>query len=88
MLQLHFGTRRAGPLFRSREREKGLLPYTYSRRGSAQIVRDVARKAGNTKRIGPHLFRRTMTTKLLALVAAVVSAYWASCGDVLMRKNR
>lgn len=31
MLRLHIGTRRAGPLFQSRERGKGSLPYIYSR---------------------------------------------------------
>jgi integrase/recombinase XerD len=67
VLQLHIGTRRAGPLFRSRERGKGPLPYTYSRQRVGQIVREVARKAGIGKRVYPHLLRHTMATKLLSL---------------------
>lgn len=67
MLRLHIGTRRAGPLFQSRERGKQALPYSYSRQRIGQIVRQVARKAGITKRVYPHLLRHTMATKLLWL---------------------
>lgn len=67
MLRLHIGTRRAGPLFQSRERGKSPLPYTYSRQRIGQIVRQVAGKAGITKRVYPHLLRHTMATKLLWL---------------------
>lgn len=67
MLRLHIGTRRAGPLFQSRERGKQELPYTYSRQRIGQIVRHVAAKAGITKRVYPHLLRHTMATKLLWL---------------------
>lgn len=67
MLKLHIGTRRAGPLFQSRERGKQALPYTYSRQRIGQIVRQVAGTAGITKRVYPHLLRHTMATKLLWL---------------------
>ncbi len=67
MLRLHIGTRRAGPLFQSRERGKQALPYTYSRQRIGQIVRQVAGTAGITKRVYPHLLRHTMATKLLWL---------------------
>lgn len=67
MLRLHVGTRRAGPLFQSRERGVGRMPYTYSRQRIGQIVRQVAKKAGITKRVYPHLLRHTMATKLLWL---------------------
>lgn len=67
MLRLQIGTRRAGPLFQSRERGKGPMPYTYSRQRIGQIVRQVAGKAGITKRVYPHLLRHTMATKLLWL---------------------
>lgn len=67
MLRLHIGTRRAGPLFQSREREAGAIPYTYSRQRIGQIVRQIARKAGISKRVYPHLLRHTMATKLLWL---------------------
>lgn len=67
LLRLHIGTRRAGPLFQSRERGTASLPYTYSRQRIGQIVRAVARKAGIGKRVYPHLLRHTMATKLLWL---------------------
>lgn len=67
MLRLHIGTRRAGPLFQSRERGAGPMPYTYSRQRIGQIVRHVAEKAGITKRVYPHLLRHTVATKLLWL---------------------
>ncbi|WP_366672500.1 tyrosine-type recombinase/integrase [Mesorhizobium sp.] len=43
------------------------MPYTYSRQRIGQIVRQIARKAGITKRVYPHLLRHTMATKLLWL---------------------
>ena len=64
-LQTHVGTRRAGPLFQSRERGSGPLPYAYTRQRVGQIVRSVAREAGVEKRIYPHLLRHTVATRLL-----------------------
>ena len=66
LLSMHIGTRRAGPLFLSRQRgSSGLRTYTRQRIG--QMVREVARDAGITKRLYPHLLRHTMATRLLAL---------------------
>jgi integrase/recombinase XerD len=67
LLQLHIGVRRAGPLFASRQRGSGTAPYVYTRQRVGQIVREVARAAGVTKRVYPHLLRHTVATKLLAL---------------------
>ena len=67
LLQLHMGVRRAGPLFASRQRGSGTAPYVYTRQRVGQIVREVARAAGVTKRVYPHLLRHTVATKLLAL---------------------
>src|SRR4051812_20484932 len=67
LLQLHMGVRRAGPLFASRQRGSGTAPYVYTRQRVGQIVREVARTAGVTKRVYPHLLRHTVATKLLAL---------------------
>jgi integrase/recombinase XerD len=67
LLQLHLGTRRAGPLFASRQKGSGTMPHVYTRQRVGQIVREVARAAGITKRVYPHLLRHTMATRLLAL---------------------
>jgi integrase/recombinase XerD len=67
LLQLHLGTRRAGPLFASRQKGSGTVPHVYTRQRVGQIVREVARAAGITKRVYPHLLRHTVATRLLAL---------------------
>jgi integrase/recombinase XerD len=67
LLALDIGTRRAGPLFASRQKGSGPRPYVYTRQRIGQIVRDVARRADVTKRVYPHLLRHTMATKLLSL---------------------
>ena len=67
LLQMHIGKRRAGLLFRSRQRGSGSIPYIYTRQRIGQIVRQVAQKAGINKRIYPHLLRHTIATKLLNL---------------------
>lgn len=64
-LQTHVGRRRAGPLFKSREKGSGPIPYMYTRQRVGQIVRSVAREAQVEKRIYPHLLRHTVATKLL-----------------------
>lgn len=61
-LKIHIGNRKAGPLFKSRQK-----PYKYTRQRIGQIVRAVARKAAINKRIYPHLLRHTVATKLLNL---------------------
>ena len=66
LLRLHIGSRRAGPLFPSRERGTGPMPYVMTRQRVGQIVREVARAAGITKRVYPHLLRHTVATRLLA----------------------
>ena len=66
LLRLHIGSRRAGPLFPSRERGIGLMPYVMARQRVGQLVREVARAAGITKRVYPHLLRHTVATRLLA----------------------
>ena len=43
------------------------MPYIYSRQRNGQIVRQIAEKAGITKRVYPHLLRHTVATKLLWL---------------------
>ena len=65
LLQTHVGRRRAGPLFKSREKGSGRVPYMYTRQRVGQIVRQVARDADIEKRIYPHLLRHTVATKLL-----------------------
>lgn len=65
LLQTHIGRRRAGPLFKSREKGSGPIPYMYTRQRIGQIVRQVAREADINKRIYPHLLRHTVATKLL-----------------------
>ncbi len=67
LLQLHIGTRRAGPLFASRQQGSGPVPHTLTRQRVGQVVRGVARDAGITKRVYPHLLRHTVATRLLAL---------------------
>ena len=67
LLRLHIGTRRAGPLFASRQQGSGAVPYTLTRQRVGQVVRAVAKSAGITKRVYPHLLRHTVATRLLAL---------------------
>ncbi len=67
LLRLHVGGRRAGPLFASRQQGSGPTPHVLTRQRVGQIVRDVARVAGITKRVYPHLLRHTVATRLLAL---------------------
>ncbi len=67
LLQLHIGSRRAGPLFASRQRGSGPVPHTLTRQRVGQVVREVARAAGISKRVYPHLLRHTVATRLLAL---------------------
>jgi integrase/recombinase XerD len=67
LLQLHIDSRRAGPLFASRQRGSGPVPHVLTRQRVGQIVREVARAAGITKRVYPHLLRHTMATRLLTL---------------------
>jgi len=65
--QPHIGTRRAGPLFASRQQGSGPVPHTLTRQRVGQVVRGVAGAAGITKRVYPHLLRHTVATRLLAL---------------------
>ncbi|WP_205408999.1 MULTISPECIES: tyrosine-type recombinase/integrase [unclassified Acidiphilium] len=67
LLRLHIGTRRAGPLFASRQQGSGPVPHTLTRQRVGQVVRSVADAAGITKRVYPHLLRHTVATRLLAL---------------------
>lgn len=67
LLRLHVGTRRAGPLFASRQQGSGPTPHMLTRQRIGQIVRGVACSAGITKRVYPHLLRHTVATRLLAL---------------------
>lgn len=66
LLRLHIGTRRAGPLFASRQRGNGAIPHTMTRQRVGQVVRGVATAAGITKRVYPHLLRHTVATRLLS----------------------
>ena len=59
LLRLHIGTRRAGPLFASRQEGSGPTPYVLTRQRVGQIVRAVAVAAGISKRVYPHLLRHT-----------------------------
>lgn len=61
-LKIHIDQRKAGPLFKSRQK-----PYKYTRQRIGQIVREIAQKADIKKRIYPHLLRHTVATKLLNL---------------------
>lgn len=67
LLRLHIGTRRAGPLFPSRQKGSSTQPHVLTRQRVGQIVREVARAAGIGKRVCPHLLRHTMATRLLAM---------------------
>jgi integrase/recombinase XerD len=67
LLRLHIGGRRAGPLFASRQQGTGPTPHVLTRQRVGQIVRAVARAAGISKRVYPHLLRHTVATRLLAL---------------------
>jgi integrase/recombinase XerD len=67
LLRLHIGTRRAGPLFASRQQGSGPTPHVLTRQRVGQVVRGVANAAGITKRVYPHLLRHTVATRLLAL---------------------
>src|SRR3954447_8008657 len=67
LLGLHIGSRRAGPLFTSRQRGSGPTPHVLTRQRVGQIVRIVAVGAGISKRVYPHLLRHTVATRLLAL---------------------
>jgi integrase/recombinase XerD len=67
LLRLHIGTRRAGPLFASRQQGSGSTPHVLTRQRVGQIVRAVAVAAGISKRVYPHLLRHTVATRLLAL---------------------
>jgi integrase/recombinase XerD len=67
LLQLHIDHRRAGPLFASRQASKGDGSRVYTRQRVGQVVREVARAAGISKRVYPHLLRHTMATRLLTL---------------------
>jgi integrase/recombinase XerD len=67
LLRLHIGTRRAGPLFASRQEGSGTMPHVLTRQRVGQIVRAVAVAAGISKRVYPHLLRHTVATRLLSL---------------------
>lgn len=67
LLRLHIGTRRAGPLFVSRQEGSGPTPHMLTRQRVGQIVRAVAVAAGISKRVYPHLLRHTVATRLLGL---------------------
>ena len=64
LLELHVGSRRAGPLFRSRQRGSG-VPYQLSTRRVRQVVKETAGAAGIEQRVYPHLLRHTTATRLL-----------------------
>jgi integrase/recombinase XerD len=67
LLRLHVGSRRAGPLFASRQQGSGPTPHVLTRQRVGQVVRAVAVAAGIKKRVYPHLLRHTVATRLLAL---------------------
>lgn len=64
LLSLHIGERRAGPLFRSRQRGSG-VPYQLSPRRIRQLVKDTAQGTEIEKPVYPHLLRHTTATRLL-----------------------
>ncbi len=67
LLRLHIGSRRAGPLFSSRQQGSGPVPHTLTRQRVGQVVCGVANATGIIKRVYPHLLRHTVATRLLAL---------------------
>ena len=67
LLRLHIGTRRAGPLFGSRQEGAGPTPYVLTRQRVGQIVRTADIAVGISKRVYPLLLRHTVATRLLAL---------------------
>lgn len=67
LLSMHIGKRRAGPLFISRQRRRQSEHRVYTRQRIGQMVREIARETGISKRIYPHLLRHTMATRLLAM---------------------
>ena len=64
LLSLHIGERRAGPLFRSRQKGSG-VPHQLSPRRVRQLVKATASAAGIEKPVYPHLLRHTTATRLL-----------------------
>ena len=64
LLSLHIGGRRAGPLFRSRQKGSG-VPYQLSPRRVRQLVKATASAAEIEKPVYPHLLRHTTATRLL-----------------------
>ena len=64
LLSLHIGQRRAGPVFRSRQKGSG-VPYQLTTRRVRQLVKDAAAEAGIDKPVYPHLLRHTTATRLL-----------------------
>ena len=83
LLRLHIGTRRAGPLFASRQQGSGPTPHVLTRQRVGQVVRDVARAAGITKRVYPHLLRHTVATRLLAFGMDITDLQRSSATRVL-----
>lgn len=67
LLRLHIESRRAGPLFASRQQGSGPTPHVLTRQRVGQVVRAVAVAAGIGKHVYPHLLRHTVATRLLAL---------------------
>jgi integrase/recombinase XerD len=53
-LQIYLDNRRAGPLFRSRQKGSGMTPYLYTRQRIGQLVRQIAQAAGICNRVYPH----------------------------------
>lgn len=91
MLRLHMGVRHAGPLFQRRERGAGTMPYTYSRQRIGQIVPQISRKTGITKRVYPHHLHYTMATKLWWLVMDIIDVQRSLAreyrDDAALRRN-